>query len=261
MIIVDNISYRVGKNNLLKNVGFRIHEGEMLVIIGANGAGKSTLLKLLCGDQRPHSGSIMINDSPLSQLSSAQLAAIRAVLSQHNTLSISFTVRELVMMGRYPHYELRPRPIDYEIADAVMAETGIAAFAERDYGTLSGGEQQRVQLARVIAQIYDVPDSYLFLDEPVNGLDLLYQQRILNTARLLANKGHGVVCVLHDINLAARFADKILILKKGEMIAYGLPSEVITCENIHQAFGINVRLMDEEHSKCPLVIPAVYNNN
>lgn len=138
-----------------------------------------------------------------------------------------------------------------------MEETGTDQFANRDYNTLSGGEQQRVQLARVIAQIYDQPQGLLFLDEPTNGLDLLYQQQILVLARNLADRGYCVVSILHDINFASRYADKVLILKKGKRIAFGKPQEVVTCDNIHQAFNIRVRLLNNDEFKCPLVIPSM----
>jgi len=141
-----------------------------------------------------------------------------------------------------------------------MIETGITHLASRDYNTLSGGEQQRVQLARVLAQIYDAKNACLFLDEPTNGLDLLYQQQMMELARKLANKGYCVVCILHDINFASRFADKIMMLKNGKMVAMGAPVDVINCENIHETFSINVRLLPCEGYNCPLVIPATIQN-
>lgn len=257
MIEVRNIHYAVGSAKLIENVSFDVQPGELLAIIGANGAGKSTLLKLLCKEIAPTEGKIYIRERPIETYKLDVLARFRAVLAQINTLSISFKVHELVMMGRYPHFVNKPREEDIRIVKTVMEETGITGFADRDYNTLSGGEQQRVQLARVIAQIYDQPKGLLFLDEPTNGLDLLYQQQILSLARGLANRGYCVVSILHDINFASRYADKVMILKKGKRIAFGAPREVVTCENIHEAFNIQVRLFHDDEFKCPLVIPSM----
>ncbi|RQP15429.1 MAG: heme ABC transporter ATP-binding protein [Parapedobacter sp.] len=257
MIEVRNIHYAVGAAKLVENISFDVQPGEMLAVIGANGAGKSTLLKLLCKEISPTKGDIYIRKRPIETYKLDALAKFRAVLAQINTLSISFKVHELVMMGRYPHFVHKPTEDDLRIVKTAMEETGITEFANRDYNTLSGGEQQRVQLARVIAQIYDQPKGLLFLDEPTNGLDLLYQQQILSLARGLANRGYCVISILHDINFASRYADKVMILKKGKRVAFGKPQEVITCENIHEAFNIQVRLFHDDEFKCPLVIPSM----
>jgi len=257
MIEVKNIHYSAGNTKLIDDVSFNVQPGELLAVVGANGAGKSTLLKLLCKEINAAKGEIYIRQRPIGTYKLDGLAKFRAVLAQSNTLSISFKVHELVMLGRYPHFDNNPTEDDIRIVKAVMEETGITEFANRDYNTLSGGEQQRVQLARVIAQIYDQPQGLLFLDEPTNGLDLLYQQQILVLARNLADRGYCVVSILHDINFASRYADNVLILKKGKRIAFGEPREVITCDNIHQAFNIQVRLLNDEEFKCPLVIPSM----
>lgn len=256
MIQVKNITYQIGKKELVKELSFDVKSGELLAILGANGAGKSTLMKLLCREISPNYGDIMLGGQYLKKYSLPELARRRAVLSQQNTISISFIVNELVMMGRYPHFEHQPGPEDYEIVKQVMEETGITYLSARDYNTLSGGEQQRVQLSRVLAQIYDCPDACLFLDEPTNGLDLLYQQQVMELARRLADRGYCVICILHDINFASRFANQILMLKEGRKVAMGTPLEVINCENIHETFNINVKLMSCEGYNCPLVIPA-----
>jgi iron complex transport system ATP-binding protein len=176
------------------------------------------------------------------------------VLTQHNTISLSFTVKELVLMGRYPHFDGQPTEHDIQMVIEAMEATGITTMAGRTYETLSGGEQQRVQLARVIAQIQDVPNGWLFLDEPTNGLDILHQQQLLIHARDMADRGYGVICILHDINLAAAYADQMMVLKQGKVQALGNPEEVVTCENIHDAFGIKVQLLKNKHFNYPLVI-------
>jgi len=257
MIEAKDISYSIGKMKLVSKVSFQVQPGELLAVVGANGAGKSTLLKLLCKEIQGSSGEILIRNKPIEQYKLDALAKFRSVLAQSNTISVSFRVLELIMMGRYPHFENHPTEEDARIVKAVMEETGVTEFANRDYNTLSGGEQQRVQLARVIAQIYDQPNGLLFLDEPTNGLDILYQQQILSLARNLADRGYCVISILHDINYASRYANKVLMLKKGEMIAFGEPREVINCENIHQAFNIHVKLLNDEEFKCPFIIPSM----
>lgn len=256
MIAVKELTYKVGKKYLVRDLSFEVKAGELLAILGANGAGKSTLMKLLCREIHPTAGAVFLRGKNLKEYKLPELARIRAVLSQQNTISISFFVNELVMMGRYPHFERQPGPEDQEIVQLVMEETGIMHLWGRDYNTLSGGEQQRVQLARVLAQIHDCPDACLLLDEPTNGLDLLYQQQIMELARKLADRGYCVICILHDINFASRFADQIMMLKTGEKVAMGTPLEVISCENIHETFSVNVKLMPCEGYDCPLVIPA-----
>jgi iron complex transport system ATP-binding protein len=256
MIEVNELTYQVGNRYLLQNLSFKAEAGELLAILGANGAGKSTLMKLLCRELHPSSGEIYLRGKNLKSYKLPELARIRAVLAQQNTISISFIVNELVMMGRYPHFEQHPVGRDYEVVKLAMEETGIMHLSGRNYNTLSGGEQQRVQLARVLAQVYDCPDACLLLDEPTNGLDLQYQQQIMELARNLANRGYCVICILHDINFASRFADQIMMIKSGKKIAAGTPLQVISCENIHQTFNVNVKLMPCEGYSCPLVIPA-----
>lgn len=256
MISVKNLRYSIGKKRLVDGLNFEVCPGELMAIVGANGAGKSTLLKLLCKELNFESGEILIRGQPLRKYNQNAMAKFRAVLSQQTTLSVSFKVYELVTMGRYPHFNNHPDNYDLDIIQRAMEETGVSQFSQRDYSTLSGGEQQRVQLARVIAQIYDQPGGILFLDEPTNGLDLRYQQQILGLARSLADRGYCVVSVLHDVNIAARYADKVLMMKKGKTVAFGAPSDVINCENIHQAFNIHVKLIQDDEFRCPFVVPS-----
>lgn len=254
MIVVDQASFVAGDKQILKGIGFNATPGAVLAIIGANGAGKSTLLKLLSKEAVPSAGHIQLDGRDLTAYTTGELARLRAVLTQQQMVSLSFTAKELVLMGRYPHFERQPTAHDLQTVEKAMENTGITHLATRHYDTLSGGEQQRVQLARVIAQILDRPGAWLFLDEPTNGLDLLHQQQLLQQARRMATEGFGVVCILHDINHAAAYADKILVLKGGKQLAYGTPAEVITKETIHDAFGVRVKLYHHEEFKSPLVI-------
>ncbi|MHC8947423.1 heme ABC transporter ATP-binding protein [Sphingobacterium hungaricum] len=239
----------------MKNVDFEAHAGELLAIIGPNGAGKSTLLKILCKEFKSSSGEVLIKNKDLNSYSLKELAKFRAVLAQSNLLSINFTIEELIMMGRYPHFKDNPSENDLKIVNQVIDDMGIEHLKNRSYFTLSGGEQQRVQLARILAQIYDGKESILFLDEPINGLDLLYQQLILEQAKKLAKMGFCVVCILHDINFASKYADKILILKDGEKIGYGTPKETITVENIRNTYNTTVKLIEDSDVDYPFIVP------
>ncbi len=256
MIKVNNVSYHVGKKKIVDQVTFQARQGEILAIIGANGAGKSTLLKLLCCEILPVTGKITFRDKDMADYPLRELAKLRSVLTQHNTLSLSFTAKELVLMGRYPHFDNQPAPQDLLMVNAAMESTGVTHLAHRTYETLSGGEQQRVQLARVIAQIRDVPGGWLLLDEPTNGLDLLHQQQLLLQARRMADQGYGVICILHDINLASGYADQLMIMKDGRLLAIGAPEQVVNSDHIYEAFGLRVELLKNENYKCPVVIAS-----
>jgi iron complex transport system ATP-binding protein len=239
MLVADSLTFKVGKRALVKDISFSLRQGELLVILGANGAGKSTLFRLLSGDRPPSSGSVKLHEKELGSYPSSALALKRAVLNQQNVVNMAFTVEEIVMMGRYPHYRNNPSLGDNEICAEVMELTGITSFAERSYLSLSGGEQQRVQLARVLAQIWDVPNALLLMDEPVASLDLQYQQQTLAIAKMLTKRGFMVVSILHDINLAAQYADRIIMLKNGRKWYDGTVAEVLNTKNIYEVFEIN----------------------
>ncbi|HWV68585.1 heme ABC transporter ATP-binding protein, partial [Chitinophaga sp.] len=227
MLRVEKINYEVKGRKLLKDITFQVRKGEILAVLGANGAGKSTLMGLLCGEKKPDSGQIHFNGKLLSAYDAATLSKCRALLSQQQQMTLSFKVEEIVLMGRYPHYKNTPTVRDYQVVAETMELCGVTAFADRDFLSLSGGEQQRVHLARVLAQIWDSPDALLLLDEPISALDLHYQQKVLAIARALARKGFMVILIVHDVNFAAMYADRILMLKYGRKLFHGTPVEVL----------------------------------
>lgn len=239
MLIADSLTFKVGKRSLVKDISFSLRPGELLIVLGANGAGKSTLFRMLSGENIPTAGHVKLNEKVISSYTSAQLALKRGVLNQQNIVNMAFTVSEIVMMGRYPHYRNVPSFKDDEIGKEVMKLTGIYALAERSYLSLSGGEQQRVQLARVLAQIWDIPNALLLMDEPVASLDLQYQQQTLAIAKMLTKRGFMVVSILHDINLAGQYADRIIMLKNGRKWYDGTVAEVLSAKNIYEVFEIN----------------------
>lgn len=255
MLIADNISYETGKRMLVRDVSFSIRPGEMLVVLGANGAGKSTLLRMLSGERKPSKGSLTLHHKEVSHYSPPQLALKRAVLNQQNVVNMAFMAAEIVMMGRYPHYQNNPSPKDRQICEEVMKLTGTTHLSERSYLSLSGGEQQRIQLSRILVQIWDVPDALLLMDEPVSGLDLQYQQQTLAIAQALSKKGFMVISILHDINLAAQYADRILMLKNGRKWYDGTASEVLNTKNIYEVFEIDSEVFTNPRTLKPFFIP------
>ena len=252
-----NLTYSIGPKKLVQSVSLTAQPGELLAIVGANGAGKSTLLKLLSGDLRPSAGEVLFEDKRLTAWEPAALARRRAVLTQQHTLALAFQVRELVLLGRYPHFGSQPTARDWEVVAAALDLVDLGHLAGRAYPTLSGGEQQRAQLARVLAQVWEAEGGFLLLDEPLTGLDLRHQHHTLAVARQLARRGFGVVAVLHDLNLAAQYADQVLLLHQGRAVASGPPARVFTPDYIYLAFGIEVELLTHPSLGHPLIVPLV----
>lgn len=236
-----DVSFSVGSKTLVEHIDITISPGEFVAIVGPNGAGKSTVLKLLSGDLQPRYGDIALNGRRLRNWSRLQLAQQRAVLPQHSHLNFPFTAAEVVAMGRASH-QREGRGSDRHIIAEVMREVDVAHLATRRFSTLSGGERQRVQLARVLAQIWDNPlglPRYLLLDEPTSALDLAHQQRTLEIAKRLAERrGVGVVAILHDLNLTACYADRVVCLKDGCEVAQGATDAVVDAQVLQAVFGL-----------------------
>ncbi|KGE12340.1 heme ABC transporter ATP-binding protein [Sphingobacterium deserti] len=238
MLRVEKLNYEVKGRKLLRDVSFQIRKGEVLALLGANGAGKSTLMKLLCGEYKPTNGVVTLHGKKLDSYDPRILARGRAMLSQQQHVSLAFTAGEIVMMGRYPHFKSSPSLTDKEVVNEVMALCGVDTLADRVFMSLSGGEQQRVQLARTLAQVWENPDSLLLLDEPISALDMHYQQKVLAIAKALSRKGFIVVLVVHDVNFAATYADRVIMLKHGRKLFDGTPVEVLNPANIYTVFSV-----------------------
>ena len=257
MLTANGISVKISKKSILQAVDLTIAPNEVLAVIGANGAGKSTLLNVLSNERKPNTGDVTLDGHPIEQIKGRALAQRRAVLPQSSSLSFGFTVLEIVLMGRTPHLNGIERPHDYEIAREALAWVEMNHMAENIYTTLSGGERQRVQLARVLAQIWEETDAgsrYLLMDEPTNNLDLTHQHQALHIANQLAQAGVGVMVILHDLNLASQYAQRIAVLHEGKKLIEGTPREVLTPDTIQQAFNLPVTISDHPHLDCPLVI-------
>lgn len=252
---VHEIGVQIGRKALLDNVSFAIEPGEVVVVLGPNGAGKSSLLKVMAGELKPDTGSVMLNGVARGDWQPDTVARMVGVLPQASSLAFPFSAAEVVMLGRLPHNSGRVR--DLEIVDLALQKADVFHLKQAAYPSLSGGEKQRVQLARVLAQIWDAADSlprFLLLDEPTSALDVAHQQLTLQLARELADNGVGVMAILHDLNLAAQYADRVVLLEAGCVAAAGGVEEVLQPACIHALFNIDVSVMPHPGSGRPLIV-------
>ena len=258
LLEVNQIDVWRGQRELLKAVNFNVSCGELVALIGANGAGKSTLLEIITGDLPLRQGGLKICGRSLKAWSHRELATLRAVMRQSPRLDLPFSVEEVVLMGRSPHFRSSESRHDLQICHDALQLVDLDGFASRLYTHLSGGEQRRVQLARTFAQVWspslldlDQPTSdepkLLILDEPTANLDIEAQHRFMGCAQRFAQVGGGVLCVLHDINMAAQYATRVIILGHGCILADGVPQDVLTPTIIHDAFKVHAhRLISPE---------------
>ena len=242
MLTASDLVFRVGRRTILDRVSASFQPGRLHLIIGPNGAGKSTLVKLLARLIAPESGRVEYDGRDARTLSPGDLARRRAVLSQAVEVAFPIPARELVMMGRYPHFTGRPSAIDEAVCDEVMAFFDVTSLGEQSYATLSGGEKQRVNFARVLAQVWRPTGQgcrYLFLDEPLTFLDIRHQLTFMKKVRSFADQPDVIVVgVVHDLNLAARFADRLVLIDGGRIIADGTRDEVLTPAHLLEAFDV-----------------------
>ena len=257
MLRTENISFSVGKKQILKNLSASFLPGEFNMILGPNGSGKSSFLKIFSGEINKFQGTVLYDDKKIKELRKEELAKKRAVMSQQADLGFPLLVEEVVMMGRYPHFTFNPNKKDVAICNQVIERMNLVEFKERNYLTLSGGEKQRVQYARVLAQVWEKPTDgyrYLFLDEPLNSLDISYQHEFLQVAVELVKENTVLVAVMHDINLAAHYADNLFFFKEGELITQGRPGDILTENVIERIFSVKTRVIENPVTGKPLVI-------
>ncbi len=248
---VRDVAVRIGDATLVEDASLDIAHGELVALVGPNGAGKSTLLSVLAGDRKPSSGTALVDGRAPAAWGATELARRRAVLTQDNHVSFPFRVREVVAMGRTPW-----RGTDSDIDDdaaiaAALLECDILHLANRTFTSLSGGERARVSLARVLAQ----RTPAVLLDEPTASLDLRHQEDVLTVVRRLANGGSAVGVVLHDLSLAAAYADRIAVMETGRIAAIGKPAAVMQPELLEHVYGIGVRLVKDPESIAPIIVP------
>ncbi|MDS9469571.1 heme ABC transporter ATP-binding protein [Paracoccus sp. MBLB3053] len=239
-LIVEDIAVSLGRKQIFSGVSIAAQAGQFTAIVGPNGSGKTTLMRALTGEL-PHKGRITLGGHDIAALAPEELARRRGVLPQAAALSFPFTVAEVVRIG----LEARGERAD-ALIPAALAAVDLPGFSGRLYQQLSGGEQQRVQLARVLAQVWQPvgPNGprWLFLDEPVISLDIAHQLTVMRLAADYARRGGGVLAVMHDLNLTALFAQKIILMGRGQVLAQGRPAEVMTDAILSEAYGCALRV-------------------
>lgn len=253
----EHMTVAYGRRTVLHDVTLEVPRGRMVALIGRNGCGKSTLLRTVCRTVTPRSGQVVLQDRPLTEYSPRRRARQIAYLGQGLPTPCDIDVETLVSYGRYPHIAAGRGMTadDREVIDRVLEQTGLAPIRNRALTSLSGGELQRARIAMNLAQ----EPSVLILDEPTTHLDLGYQLELLELLRRLNRTlGLTVLMVLHDVDLAARYADLIYAMRDGRIVAVGAPDEVITAEHIREIFGVEAEILRDGTSGCPYVRPRTY---
>ena len=237
-ICATDIKMEIGNNEILKGVSIDSKNREFIGIIGPNGSVKSTLLKCIYRILKPNNGCIMLGEEDISKMSVKESAKKLAVVAQHNYYNFDFSVGEVVLMGRSPHKKsLEPdNSEDYDIVNESLEKVGMLGFKNRSFSTLSGGEQQRVILARALAQ----QTPCLILDEPTNHLDIKYQLSLLNIVKSL---NLTIISAIHDLNIASMYSDRLFVMKNGRIVGMGTPQEVLTKEFIKEIYDIDVEIV------------------
>lgn len=255
IVEAEGVGVRLHAKVLIEDVSLQIAPGTAVAMIGPNGAGKSTLLRVISGDRTPSSGTIRLNGRTPADYGSRELALRRAVLAQSVSVAFPFSVIEVVRMGAGE----RTGPVIEAMVEAALAEVDLLDMRDRIVNTLSGGEQQRAHFARVMVQLACGEARYgpglLLLDEPTSSLDLRHQLDILSAARRCVARGVAVVAVLHDLNLAAMFADRILVLKSGRVVRDGAPDSTITETNVADVFGVTSAVGVMPPASIPFSLP------
>lgn len=249
VLSVDNLVFGYASRNVLDGLSIDFETGKFSCIVGPNGAGKTTLVKLLSGVLGPKSGEIHLKGKPLISYSKKEIAKVMATVHQSSHYYFDFTVKEFVLMGRYPHQKWMQSESkeDVLIAQHAMERMGVLAFADKSISAISGGELQRVHIARALAQEPEI----LLLDEPVSHLDLRYQVELMKIFRSL--KDIAVIATIHDLNLAAKYADEVAVIADGKVASYGLPAEVITANMLSSVYGVDAEVIDRGYPHIFLV--------
>jgi len=255
MISANNISLTKNGRAILESVQVNVKPGSFTAMAGPNGAGKSSFLKIVSSETQNYKGEVLLNGSALNKYTAAELAKVRAVLPQNTHLQFPFSVLQVIAMGR--QYSGRSKARNAALLEEVMDLTGTQNLSERNYLTLSGGEQQRVQLARVMAQVWEEQDfpRYILLDEPTSSLDIARQQLIFGLVKKACARNIGVLAIVHDLNQVAQFADQLYLLKDGSIVANGSPKDIFTKPIIEETFCCKVNVYNDPCTNCPFIVP------
>lgn len=259
---MQNVTAKAYSRVLLSNIDLAFRAGELVAVLGPNGAGKSTLLNVMSGDRAYTANCLNFNGAPLDDWSINTRAKHIAVMRQHSAIDFPITALEVVLLGRFPHHQGHERPFDIQIAFASLSQMDAEHLAARLYNTLSGGEQQRVQAARALAQIAPASENTpsliksFLLDEPTASLDWRHADTLLAHLKKLAHQQNVcVVIAIHDINLAARYADRLLFIRDARIHTFGPPSSTLTVENLSAVFDLNATIISHPHDGIPYVVP------
>jgi iron complex transport system ATP-binding protein len=252
LAVVDGLGFGYGRHLVFAGVSFALRPGELVALCGPNGAGKSTLMRLLLGLHRPQAGQVTLGGAPIATLSRREIARRAALLPQDAPADLPLAVREAVALGRLPHLGrfASESTADAEAVTRALVATDTVALAARPVTDLSGGERHRVHLARALAQ--EAP--LLLLDEPIAGLDLAHQLQALDLLRATVDSGRGALVALHDLSIAARSCDRMLILADGGLRADAPPAEVLTPENLQRYFQVEAEVRTDRRGR-PFVVP------
>ncbi len=251
MLEIENISFSYGKKTVFKNLNLKVFNGEFVAILGANGAGKTTLFKTICGLEKPEFGSIKIAGKNIEKYSTLELAKMRAVLMQDGEFNFESSVLDFVLLGRYSAGGFFASSLDKKIAKYSLRLVGLEGFENRIFTRLSGGERRRVELAKTLCQIGECgrENSLIMLDEPNSNLDPKNANFAMRAVKDFGDKKTSILAILHDVNLASQYADKIALFSDGEIFAFGTPNEVITSENLKRAYGADAKIFEDGKNK------------
>lgn len=255
MLQIHNLHYKAKNRFLLENIHLEIHPGELIAIVGPNGAGKSTLLSSIAHELKFEAESFLFKNKEIHQYDKKELPLHRAKFSQHHAAEINLKNDEIVLIGRYPYFDNDPDASDVHIVKECMQKTETHHLIDRDYEQLSGGEKQRLHLARVFAQLEnEVPNKLLLLDEPLNNLDVAHQFKTLHLIKAFTQKYNTALVVLHDLNIATQFADRLLLLNNGKIEQFDVPEKVLTVNKITQVYQYPCTITQHPITNQPIIL-------
>ncbi len=255
MLKIKSLYYTINKKKIINNISLSVSKNDITTIVGPNGSGKSTLIKLISNEINLHAGEIIFLNKSILKWNINEIAKYRSVLPQSNHLSFPFTVSDVIKMGRFPYIENKNK--SQKICNKLVEVFDIENNINQNYTTLSGGEKQRVQLARVIGQIWSDNDVYenklLLLDEPTSYLDIKHQHALFNFLNILNKKGLTIIMVLHDLNHAISYSNKIILMRRGEVVDFGPTDKIINEKNLTKVFNIKLNLVKTNDSNRPII--------